>query len=135
MPQQDSNQHLIALFDGEGSVIIHDDVFRTWIAKNRKDTNLDEVSAKDFVEEFRVENKIPESDQKPIVFRRIRARRMLSMFYVEYEIYVHVVCVPKNFAVSVLTVSWDKHSLAEKLEPVLISAQQQLTRKRIEVTA
>ena len=123
------NQHLIAIFNGEGFVIVHDDVFKKFRARDRLDTNLDEVQAKTFVQNFLNIHNIPREFGEPLSFRRVYANRTLAIMKREYEIFVHVVRVPTEYKLRTANEPWNKHELADKLQNTLSAAQVQFERR------
>ena len=122
-PKMGWNQHVIALYNGEGCMVVHDDVFRNWFASWRADTNLTEDAGRAFVvdtlESWGVQSRevISSGDMSTV--------RMLQSYKRQYDIYLHVVLVPPEFQAPVQCLSWDKHPLKAVIELSLQNAVEQ----------
>jgi|GEM_PF-6043939 len=124
------NQHLIALFNGVGFVVVKDCVFKAVFSAYRKDVNLLEQQVPFFLAEFIASSDIPVLSREPVTVGPIPAVRRLNIQDRSYEIWVHVFQVPEDCDFSsAMVVSFFNHQLSQDLDVLLYQAQQQLQQK------
>jgi hypothetical protein len=116
-------QHLICLYNGEGFVVVNDNLFWALFAQHRRDVTKHDRQGRKFVIEFLKERSVPRIAGQAISVGPILVKRWLGVICRQYAVKVHVVRVdpdykPKGYWV----VGLDQYAQRAEIEPLLAQA-------------